>query len=270
MKILAFGDIYGRVGRRAFLEEYPRMLADYSPDFTIVNIDNITGGRGTIEKHAREIIDAGVDIVTWWDHIIDNLTNISDYLDAPDSPLLRPDNIVSSPEFIFPWLGHKLVEKNGKRLLVIHLLGHAFIDKFRCHNVFLHADMLLEQYRDQNIDHIIIDFHKEATAEIQGLAHYLDGRISAIFGTHTHVQTNDALILPQGTWIITDAGMSWPLYGVIGADFDSVKKMFVTGIMKWKIEQSLDHNYRVNGVLFELDDEWKCSHVEALTRIWKL
>ena len=91
------------------------------------------------------------------------------------------------------------MEKNGKRLLVIHLLGHAFIDKFRCHNVFLHADMLLEQYRDQNIDHIIIDFHKEATAEIQGLAHYLDGRISAIFGTHTHVQTNDALILPQGT-----------------------------------------------------------------------
>lgn len=264
MKILAFGDIYGRVWRRAFLEYFPLLQREYTPDFTIVNVDNITSGRGAIEKHAREIIGAGVDVLTWWDHIIDNLKNITEYLDADNSPLLRPANLGESPEFRFPGVGHRVVEKDGKKLLVIHLLGHAFMDKFNARNAFLEADAILEQYKNTDIKHVVVDFHKEATAEIQGLARYLDGRISAIFGTHTHIQTNDDVILPGGTGLLGDAGMIWPLNGVIGAEFDSVKKMFLTGIFKWKIEQNLDPEYLINGVFFELDDAGKCIKIEKI------
>ena len=270
MKILAFWDIYGRVGRRAFLKEFPQLQRQYAPDFTIVNIDNITWGRWPIESHARDIISAGVDILTWGDHIVDNLTQISHYLNTPDSPLLRPANLTESVQYKFPWVGHKVVTKGSHTLLVIHLLWHAFIDKFHTTNAFIEADNILQIYKDQNIHHIVVDFHKEATAEAQGLAMYLDGRISALFGTHTHVQTNDDLVLPGGTGILTDVGMSWPLHSVIWADFDSVKKMFLSGIFKWKIEQSLGNDYLVNGVFFELDDTGKCRKIEKIRKIWVL
>jgi len=270
MKILAFWDIYGRIGRRAFLEEFPRIKADCDADFTIVNIDNITSGRGPVERHAKDILAAWVDVVTGWDHIIDNIKNIGEYLDDPDSKLLRPDNMGWVGEFRTPWIGHRVFEKNGKNVLVIHLIGHAFMDKINSSNAFIRADEILEIYKDQSLDAVIVDFHKEATAEIQGLAHYLDGRISAIFGTHTHVQTNDDLILPGGTGILWDAGMSGPLYSVIGADFASVKKMFLSGVFKWKIEQSLDENYLVNAVCFDIDETWNCSAIEIIKRTWKL
>ncbi|MDC0506252.1 YmdB family metallophosphoesterase [Candidatus Gracilibacteria bacterium] len=270
MKILAFGDIYGRIGRKAFLEEFPRLVSDYSPDFTIVNVDNITSGRGPIERHAKEILNAGVDVLTGGDHIVDNIKNIGEYLSQADSCLLRPDNIGGVGEFAFPGIGHKVFEKAGKKLLVIHLIGHAFMDKINSSNAFVRADEILDLYKGQSIDAVIVDFHKEATAEIQGLAHYLDGRISAIFGTHTHVQTNDDLILPKGTGLLGDAGMSGPLYSVIGADFNSVKKMFLSGVFKGKIEQSLDSNYLVNGVLFDIDDAGKCRGIEIIKRTGKL
>ncbi len=270
MKILAFWDIYGRIGRKAFLEEFPRIKADFNADFTIVNIDNITSGRGPIERHAKEILDAGVDVVTGGDHIVDNIKNIGEYLGDPDSKLLRPDNMWGVWEFGFPWIWHKVFEKNGKKVLVIHLIWHAFLDKINSSNAFVRADEILELYKDQSIDATIVDFHKEATAEIQWLAHYLDGRISAIFGTHTHVQTNDDLILPGGTGLLWDAGMSGPLYSVIWAEFESVKKMFLSWIFKWKIEQSLDNNYLVNAVLFDIDDTGKCQGIEIIKRTGKL
>lgn len=270
MKILAFWDIYGRIGRKAFLEEFPRIKSDFNADFTIVNVDNITSGRGPIERHAKQILDAWVDVLTGGDHIVDNMKNIWEYLDSPDSKLLRPDNMGWVGEFRFPGIWHKIFEKNWKKILVIHLIGHAFLDKINSNNAFIRADEILELYKDQDIDATVVDFHKEATAEIQWLAHYLDGRISAIFGTHTHVQTNDDLILPKGTGVLWDVGMSGPLYSVIWADFDSVKKMFLSGVFKWKIEQSLDENYLVNAVLFDIDDTGKCKNIEIIKRKSKL
>ena len=264
MKILAFGDIYGRIGRRAFLEYFPLLKREHNPDFTIVNIDNITSGRGVVEKHAKEIEAAGVDVMTGGDHIIDNLKNITDYLDADNSPLLRPANLWESSKYVFPWVGHKLLEKNWKKLLIIHLLGHAFMDKFNARNAFLEADAILDLYKDREVNNVIIDFHKEATAEIQWLARYLDGRVSAVFWTHTHVQTNDDIILPKGTGLLWDVWMNGPLNSVIGAEFGSVKRMFLTGIFKWKIEQSLDPHYLINAVLFELDDAGKCISIEKI------
>lgn len=270
MKILAFWDIYGRIGRRAFLEEFPRIKSQYNPDFTIVNIDNITSGRGPIERHAKQILEAWVDVLTGWDHIVDNIKNIWEYLDDPESVLLRPDNIGWVWEFLMPWVWHKVFEKNNKKILVIHLMGHAFMDKINSNNAFIRADEILEQYKGTSLDAIVVDFHKEATAEIQWLAHYLDGRVSAVFGTHTHVQTNDDLILPAGTGTLWDVGMSWPLYSVIWADFECVKKMFLSGVFKWKIEQSLDENYLVNAVLFDIDDEGKCRDIEIIKKTGKL
>ena len=137
------------------------------------------------------------------------------------------------------------------------------------HNVyspFLKAEEILEEISEKGIryDACIIDFHCEATAEFYGLAHFLDGKISAMFGTHTHVQTNDEKILPNGTAIISDVGMNGALYWVIGADFNSVRKRFLTGVSKWLIAQSLDSQYVVSGIVFEIWNDGKAEKVEKI------
>lgn len=264
MKILFFGDIYGRVGRKALLQELPILRQKYTPDFIIANVDNITSGRGVVEKHARAVSSAGVDILTGGDHVFDNFDEIENYITAPSSNLLRPGNFYETKNTKIWGKGHKVFEKNGKRLLVIHLLGQIFLN----HNVinpFVYITEVLEQYSEEKLDGIVVDFHKEATSEIQGLSMYLDGQVSFVGGTHTHVQTNDEHILPAGTGTISDIGFNGALYSVIGADFWSVKKRFLTGLQKWKIEQSLDKNYVVSWIVIDIDESTKlCKSLEKI------
>jgi calcineurin-like phosphoesterase len=131
-------------------------------------------------------------------------------------------------------------------------------------NTFLKAEKILAELWTENFDAIVIDFHKETTSEWYGLAHFLDGQVSFVCGTHTHIQTNDELILPGGTGLISDVWMNGPLYSVIWADFNSVKRRFLTGINKGKIEQQLDENYVVNGICVEIWDDKKVINLEKI------
>lgn len=263
VKILAFWDIYGRIGRNAFKKELVSLKAKYSPDFIIANIDNISSGRWPIEKHIHEMLDVWVDIMTWGDHIFDNMTKIADYLNQEDSKLLRPANIYESDFYQIPWVWYKIFHKDGKRLLMIHLMWQVFM-KYNVYNPFLKLDEILKNQDLQDIDAIVVDFHKETTAEWYGMWHIFDGKISLVFWTHTHIQTNDDIILPKGTSLISDIGTSWPLQSIIGADLQSVRKMFLSGVTKWKIEQSLDNEYVVNGIYVEIWDHKKTTKIEKI------
>jgi metallophosphoesterase (TIGR00282 family) len=263
MRILVFWDVFGRIWRAALKKELPRLKEKHKPDFVVVNIENATSWRWAIEKHAREIWDLWVDVMTTWDHVFDNLSKIEDYLDEEDSKVIRWANFYENKNYRIPWKWYKILENNWKRLLFLHLIGEVFMNK-KVLNPFEVADDILEKLKWEKFDWIMIDFHKEATAEWYWLAYYLDGRVSAIFGTHTHIQTNDELILPKWTWILSDVWMNWPLYSVIWADFKSVEKRFLTGLNKWKIEQCLDKNYVVNWAIFDIGDDMKCEKIEKI------
>ena len=269
MKILIFWDVYGRVWRNALKKELPKLKEKYKPDFVIVNIENCTSWRWPIEKHILELEDLGIDVMTWWDHIYDNLSRVEDYLNEDDSKLIRPANFYEYEWYNLPWKWYKIVEKNGKKLLVIHLLWEVFMN-FKVSNPFVKVEEIINNHKWEHIDWIIVDFHKEATAEWCAMAFFLDWKASFVFWTHTHIQTNDELILPKWTWFISDVWMNWPLYSVIWADYKSVEKRFLTWIGKWKIEQCLDKNYVVNWVCVEIWDKMKCEKIEKIRIRWKI
>ncbi|MGE4444468.1 MAG: YmdB family metallophosphoesterase [Candidatus Altimarinota bacterium] len=265
MKVLIFGDIYGRIGRNAFKKHFSELKEKYSPDFVIVNPENISSGRGPIEKHMKEL-DAlgGIDVYTSGNHIFDNYDDIKNYLDKPGSKLIRPANFYENEHIYFPGKGYKIIEKNGKKLLVINLMSSVFM-RDEVYNPFLKIDEMLKEIPMDDINAVIIDFHRETTSEIYAMGMFLDGKISFLFGTHTHIQTNDELVLPGGTGILTDVGMSGPLYSIIGAEFEGIKSRFLGGMLKGKIDQSLDPHYVVSACIVEIDDQTKkCLSIEKI------
>lgn len=263
MKILIFWDVYGRVWRNALKKELPNLKEKYKPDFVIANIENASSWRWPIEKHAVELEELWIDLMASGDHIFDNMIKISDYLSKKDSKLIRCANFVEYWEYKIPWKGYKIIEKDWKRLLVVHLIWEAFMN-YKVTSPFFKIEEILKATENEKLDWIIVDFHKEATAEMYWLWFFLDWRVSFVFWTHTHIQTNDELILPKGTWILTDVWMNWPLYSVIWADYKSVEKRFLTWIWKWKIEQCLDKNYVVNGCYVEIWNNMKCEKIEKI------
>jgi metallophosphoesterase (TIGR00282 family) len=266
MKLLIFWDVYGRVWRAWLKKELPGLIEKYKPDFVVANVDNISSWRWAIEKHVLELASYWVDIMTSWDHIFDNYIKIKDYLAKSDSKLVRIANFYDDKSLEWTW--YKIFEKNGKKLLIIHLQWEIFM-AHRVFNPFIKAKEILEIYKNENIDAIVIDFHKETTAEWYGLLNALDWEVSFIFWSHTHVQTNDDIIFPKWTWFINDAWMNWPLYSVIWADFQSVKDRFMTWIWKWKIEQCTDSNYQVCWAYVEIWDDKKCEKIEKIRILWK-
>lgn len=266
MKILIFWDIYGRIWRKWFLKEFWKLKETFQPDFVIANIENITSGRGPVFEHAEIIQKAGVDVMTGGDHIYDNIDSIKKYFERKNCNLIRPANFYEDT-----WCNNTpgkwsiIVEKNGKKLLVIQLLGEAFMSH-KVYNPFLKIDEILASYDKQEYDAVVIDFHRETTAELYGMAHFLDERASLVYGTHTHIQTNDAHVLPWGTALIGDVWMNGPFHSVIWAEFDSVKKRFLTWIQRWKIEQSLEKTYIINAVFLEIDETTKkTTHIESIS-----
>jgi len=260
MKVLIFWDVYGRVWRDWLRKELPWLIKKYNPDFVIANVDNVSSWRWAIEKHIIELEKIWVDIMTSGDHIFDNFEKIKDYLWKKDSRLIRCANFYEQD---LVWKGYKIFEKNGKKLLVIHLQWEVFMNH-KVINPFLKAREIIDEFKWENLDWIILDFHNEATAEAYWLVYYLDWDISFMFGTHTHVQTNDDIILKKWTWFISDVGMNWPLYSIIWADYESVKPRFLSWISKWKIEQSLDDTYLVSGVYVEIWADKKCDKIEKI------
>ena len=261
MKILIFWDVYWRVWRKALAKELPILKKKYNSDFVIVNIENATSWRWPIEEHAIELERLWIDVMTSGDHIFDNEEKIKDYLDRVDSKLIRPLNFYESDEYNIPWKWYKIIKKDWKKILVINLLSETFM-RFDVFNPFLKIQNFLKEL-DEEYDAIIVDFHKEVSSETYWLWYLLDWKVSLIYWTHTHMQTNDEVILDNWTWIITDVWMVGPFPSIIWADFNSLKKRFLTWIWRWKIEQSLDNRYVVNWLFVEIEDK-KCTKIEKI------
>jgi calcineurin-like phosphoesterase len=186
--------------------------------------------------------------------------------------MIRPANYYESDFYKIPWKGYTILEQFWKRLLVINLLSETFT-RDNVYNPFLKVDSILKKFekKNENLDWIIIDFHKEVGSEWYAMQEFLDWRVSFIFGTHTHIQTNDDNISDNWTWLISDVWMIWAKKSIIGSDYGSLKKRFLTGINKWKIEQSLDTNYVMNWVLIEIDEKTKkCISIEKIRKFGNL
>lgn len=225
MKILFFGDVSGKTGRLALEKTLPELREKFQPDAIIVNGENATHGKG-INKNAYDFfLELGVDCITGGDHIFD-IPETAEILNDENSKLIRPANYPNRPEI--PGVGWRVIETKTGKLGVINLQGRIFMAE-GLDNPFEKIDQLLTQPEFQNIP-VFVDFHTEATSEIVAMGHYLDGRVSAVVGTHTHVQTNDARILPKGTAYISDVGMVGGLNGVIGVEKEIILKKFLTGL----------------------------------------
>jgi hypothetical protein len=217
LKILGIGDIIGKPGRRAVEALLPGLVREYGIDLTIGNGENAAGGLGLTPSTAQELLDSGIDVITSGNHIWAH-KEIIPYLDA-SLPFLRPLNYPPMAP------GRGYLFKNN--VLIVNLIGRVFIGNFDC--PFRTMDQLLAEFKDKT-NVVVVDFHAEATSEKVAMGRYLDGRISAVFGTHTHVGTIDARILPRGTAYVTDIGMVGPMDSVIGDDMDSVIDRFLTQI----------------------------------------
>ncbi len=262
MKVLIFWDIYGRMGRKVLASELPKLKEKYSPDFTIVNIENCTSGRWPIMEHAYEIEKLGVDIMTSWDHIYDQKDKIEWYLSQEKSILIRPANFQLHPWNIWKW--YTIIQKWDMKLLVIQLIGEVFMNH-KVDNPFLKLQNILDAIPRESYDACIVDFHRETTAEIYGLWKYFDSKISLLYGTHTHIQTADAHIMKWGTGIIADVWMNGPHDGVIGASPESVFPRFFSGIQRWKIEQEIHGASVISALYTEIDmHTWTCLHIEPI------
>lgn len=209
------GDVVGRPGRQTLQEVVPRLRRERDIDFIVANGENAAGGRGLTRATADEIFGSGVDVITSGNHIW-NQKEIIPYLDT-DLPVLRPLNY--PPQV--PGRGY-LIKKG---VLVVNLIGRVFLDNYDC--PFRSSDDLLARLTGAP-PVVIVDFHAEATSEKTALGWYLDGRVSAVLGTHTHVGTADGRILPQGTAYISDVGMVGPLDSIIGVQPQAVIKRFLT------------------------------------------
>ncbi len=244
MKILFIADIVGQEALEMVLEMLPRLKRYYEIDFTIVNAENADKGKGVTEKQIQMLKRGGVDCLTSGNHIWD--PRKKEALVRHPEFLLRPLNYPDGNLGV----GSQVFELgNGLKIGVINLQGRSFMFSINC--PFTTADKEIRKMRSST-PIIFIDFHAEATAEKQALGWYLDGKVSAVVGTHTHVQTADERILPGGTAYLTDAGMSGPVDSVIGMD---IRKAIDRFILQSQVYYSLaKENIRVNGVVTEIDD----------------
>jgi metallophosphoesterase (TIGR00282 family) len=205
--ILFIGDVVGGLGRRTLLALLPDLVERHRPTFVVVNAENVAGGLGITPKIAEELLGAGVDVITLGNHAY-HRKEIYPYLDAQER-IIRPANYLRTQ----PGRGWAVVEHDGVRLGVVNLSGNLYLRAGR--PAFVEIDAVLGQLEGK-VDHVLVDMHAEATSEKVGMGWFLDGRATAVVGTHTHVPTADARVLPGGTAYITDVGMTGPRGGVIG------------------------------------------------------
>ena len=256
MKILAVGDIVGYSGIRKLKNELPQIIEKEKIDFVIVNGENSAEGMGMTENNFRDIISEKVDVITMGNHTWGK-KDIFKFIDHPK--LIRPANYTKG----VVGKGYNIYNCKNKKIAVINLIGRVDMNVLS-ENPFVVAKEIVEEIKEKT-DIIVIDFHAEATAEKIALSYYLDGKVTAIFGTHTHVQTADETILENGTGYITDIGMTGPKKSVIGMDVSASIKRF---------ETTLPERYRIatgecklNGVIFSIDDNTnKVNEIKRITR----
>jgi len=217
-RILFVGDVVGGLGRRTLLDCLPPLRERYAPTFIVVNAENIAGGLGITPKIADELLAAGVDAITLGNHTF-RRKEIYPYLDS-EPRILRPANFLRSQ----PGHGTCIVEHDGVRLGVVNLSGNLYLRAGR--SAFTEIEVALGELGA--VDHVLVDMHAEATSEKVAMGWHLDGRVTAVVGTHTHVPTADSRVLPQGTAYITDVGMTGPRGGVIGVKREQAIESLLT------------------------------------------
>lgn len=244
MKILCIGDLVGNPGLEKLKKELAVIQEAENIDFTIVNGENVASGMGMTKRDYNELCKLNIDVITMGNHTWGKM-DIFSFIN--ENNIIRPANYSKG----VPGHGYSIIEKNDKKIAVINLIGRTDMP-VQSENPFLCVDKIINKIKDE-VDIIVVDFHAEATAEKIAMGYYLDGRVNAIFGTHTHVQTADEKILSGGTAYITDIGMTGPSDSVIGMDKQVSIKRFVT---------SLPERYRVaegesilNGIVVEINDK---------------
>lgn len=246
MKILTIGDIVGENGVKKFKEELPKIKQDQDIDFVIVNAENSAGGMGITTKIFNDLLNLNVDVITMGNHTWGK-KDIFSFIDHPK--LIRPANYSKG----VVGKGYGIYKCRDKKVGVIDLIGRTDMNVLS-DNPFTIVREIIDKIKNE-CDMIFVEFHAEATAEKIAMGNYLDGEITALYGTHTHVQTADEQILANGTAYITDIGMTGPINSVIGMDKDASIKRFVTSLPeRYKLAEG---KCMLNGCIFEIDDE-KC------------
>ena len=249
MKILFLGDVVGRSGRNAVIGQVPKLREDWKLDFVVVNGENATAGMGLSGAHAKALLDSGVDVLTLGDHAFDQKDMMTFITGEPR--VLRPINFSKAA----PGVGARVfTATNGRKILIAQVLGQVFM-KRPYDDPFSALDGLLKQYpMGGQVQASVIDIHCEATSEKMAIGHFCAGRASLVVGTHTHVPTGDAMILPGGTGYLTDAGMCGDYHSVIGMEKSEPLRRFITGMPKERFTPATGEA-TLSGVYVETDDQ---------------
>jgi len=244
MRLLMIGDIVGRPGRRAVKDNLPGLIRELAVDFVIANGENAAGGNGITREIVRELYQLGVNVITMGNHVWHN-KDIFNFIDQ-DTRIIRPANYPPGT----PGQGFGIYEARNVKIAVINISGRVFMQSLDC--PFRKADEILH-YISGKAGIVVIDFHAEATSEKVALGWHLNGRVSAVCGTHTHIQTADERVLPGGTAYITDLGMTGPRDSVIGVKTELVLEKFYTQMpRRFEVAGGL---YQFNGVVLDIDDD---------------
>ena len=255
MRILAVGDLVGEIGLIKLKEKLPKLIDENKIDFVIVNAENVAGGMGITIKDFNTLDKMKVNTITMGNHTWGK-KDIFTFIDNPK--LIRPANYSKG----IPGKGYSIYECKDKKIAVINLIGRTDMGVLS-ENPFLVADNIIEDIKNK-ADIIVVDFHAEATAEKIAMKNYLDGRVTVVYGTHTHVQTADEKITKNGTGYITDIGMTGPINSVIGMNIEASIKRFVTSLPeKYKLAEG---EAMLNGCVFEIDD--KTNKTVSIKRVY--
>ena len=253
MKLLFVGDVVGGIGRRTLASLLPQIRDTHQPDFVIVNGENSAGGVGITQKTARELLELGADAITLGNHAFRH-REVYELLDR-EPRIVRPANYPKGS----PGRGHTVVERDGMRLGVVNLSGIVFLQAVR--SPFAEADAVLSELHG-DADAVLLDMHAEATSEKVAMGWHVDGRVAACLGTHTHIPTADARVLPGGTAYVTDVGMTGPRGGVIGVKREQALERFLS-LTNVRFETSGDDPW-LNAVLVDVDGEGRATAIEQL------
>lgn len=245
MRILFVGDVVGSPGREMINDYLPRLKKKYKPTVTIINGENAAGGKGITKKIYSGLLQAGGQVVTLGNHAWDN-REIFEFIEEVEN-IVRPANFPKGT----PGVGYKILTVNKASVGIVNLQGRTFLPPLDC--PFQKAEEIINELKKQtNI--IFVDFHAEATSEKQAMGWFLDGQVSAVVGTHTHVQTADNRILPKGTAYLSDVGMTGPYDGILGVETEAVLKKFTTGLPV-RFEVPKQGRKQLSAVIIDIDEK---------------
>lgn len=254
MRILFIGDIVGKIGREAISNYLPKLKQTYKPTVTIVNAENAAHGKGLTEKIYKSLLREGVDFMTMGNHTYGQ-RQIYDFIENANR-MVRPANFPDEA----PGVGMRYIQINEIKLAIINLQGRAFMQDID--DPFKKADALVTEAKKET-DYVFVDFHAETTSEKNAMGWYLDNRVSAVVGTHTHIQTSDERILPGGTGYITDVGMTGYYDGILGINREEVITRFITSLPQRHVVPDEGRSV-LSGVIIDLNKDGKTKRIERI------